>query len=435
MWDYLFNLLVNEILANATNVLVLIGVLGLALQKKPIERIMSGGIKIYIGYTIFNFGCSALIEAVNIFTKYSLKIVGAVEFLEKGTEGLFGTMPINTSYDSVMAAAAAALALSYVVNIILARITPLKIIYLTGHWSHWMCIMVSGVMMNYLGFSLTTTMIAAGIVVGAYAVIFPGMLQPYTKKLTGGAPIAYGHGSSFMCLVGSWIGTKIGNPDNSFEDINLSGRLSFLKEVVITVSLTMMILFLGMGAIVGGDFVTSISGGQNWILFSLFSGLKFCAGFMTILYGIRMFIAEITPAFKGISDKIVPGSVPAFDCPVFFQYGTNSLLIGFIISQACAIIALSILMKMNTALPIMMVTFENFFGGGVVALFANKFGGKRAAVVSAIVFGFSATLGRALFFHMLGPVVQFAQSFAEVDQIVVCSLVGYIGKLLGFALY
>ena len=50
-----------------------------------------------------------------------------------------------------------------------------------------------------------------------------------------------------------------------------------------------------------------------------------------------MMLGEIIPAFKGISEKIVPNAIPAFDVPIIYPYAPNAVLIGFIASTIGAL--------------------------------------------------------------------------------------------------
>uniref|UniRef100_UPI003F58B633 PTS transporter subunit IIC n=1 Tax=Vibrio cholerae TaxID=666 RepID=UPI003F58B633 len=81
----------------------------------------------------------------------------------------------------------------------------------------------------------------------------------------------------------------------------------------------------------GGHFVREVSGGKHWFMFALMQSITFAGGVYVILQGVRMVIAEIVPAFKGISDKLVPNAKPALDCPVVFPYAPNAVLVGFLI--------------------------------------------------------------------------------------------------------
>ncbi len=47
-----------------------------------------------------------------------------------------------------------------------------------------------------------------------------------------------------------------------------------------------------------------------------------------MLYGVRQLINQIIPAFQGISEKLIPGAVPAFDVPILFNYKPNAVIIG-----------------------------------------------------------------------------------------------------------
>ena len=49
--------------------------------------------------------------------------------------------------------------------------------------------------------------------------------------------------------------------------------------------------------------------------------MTFVAGVLVLLQGVRMFLGEIIPAFKGISEKLIPGARPALDVPIFYASG------------------------------------------------------------------------------------------------------------------
>src|SRR5699024_12632536 len=97
--------------------------------------------------------------------------------------------------------------------------------------------------------------------------------------------------------------------------------------------LTMTLLYFVAALFATPSYVHSeIIDGQNFILFSLIQGVTFVAGVFIILTGVRLILAEIVPAFKGISEKLVPNTKPALDCPIVFPYAQNAVLIGFFVS-------------------------------------------------------------------------------------------------------
>ncbi|MCV5633156.1 hypothetical protein OFN23_33930, partial [Escherichia coli] len=79
--------------------------------------------------------------------------------------------------------------------------------------------------------------------------------------------------------------------------------------------------FLVLVLVAGKSFVEeTLSAGQNFIIFAIIQSLTFAAGVYIILAGVRMVIAEIVPAFKGIADKLVKDAKPALDCPTVFPF-------------------------------------------------------------------------------------------------------------------
>ena len=67
-----------------------------------------------------------------------------------------------------------------------------------------------------------------------------------------------------------------------------------------------------------------------FIVYAVVQSLTFAAGIAVILVGVRLFVGEIIPSFKGIADKLVPNAIPALDCPVLFTYSPNSVILGFV---------------------------------------------------------------------------------------------------------
>ncbi|MBM9834436.1 PTS ascorbate transporter subunit IIC, partial [Enterococcus faecalis] len=83
------------------------------------------------------------------------------------------------------------------------------------------------------------------------------------------------------------------------------------------VAFFMIILFYiaTIAAVLSGhmDVVQEMAGNDLWFLYPLIQGLQFAAGMSVLIYGVRQFIAELTAAFVAISEKYIPGSMPAVD--------------------------------------------------------------------------------------------------------------------------
>ncbi|MFV7444803.1 PTS transporter subunit IIC, partial [Acinetobacter pittii] len=110
-------------------------------------------------------------------------------------------------------------------------------------------------------------------------------------------------------------------------------NLSFLRDSSISISLTMIVIYLIMAISAGQAYVESaLSGGQNYLVYSIIQAITFAAGVFIILQGVRLILAEIVPAFTGFSEKLVPNARPALDCPVVYPYAPNAVLIGCLFS-------------------------------------------------------------------------------------------------------
>jgi PTS system ascorbate-specific IIC component len=421
-------------------VLGLIALVGLLVQKRPAGEVLSGTLKTILGLLIMSVGIGALITAlVPIQKMFEVGIpAGGFETFVTFDEAVVSAVQ-NTNVGELGAAIAWTMLFGYIIHILLARFTPSHYIYLTGHmiWIH-----AGAFAILFYGFGLPFAMVVllASIVDGAYMTFMPALAQPVMRKITNSDEIAFGHGQTLLNMVGAWVGMLIGKPEDSAEKMKVSEKLNFFRDMAISISLIMLIVAL-VAAIMAviqvgtAGFTKDISGGQNWLVFTILQALGFTAGVLVLLQGVRMLIGEIVPAFKGIAERVIPGAKPALDCPVIYPFAPNSLIIGLIsgtVGQILGMIVLA-LMRWPVPLPSMIAAF---FASGSGAIFGNATGGRRGAWAGGFLWGFVGwiIISFAYKFQVFGDLTALgatALGFTVPDAIIPGIVIWAIAKLFG----
>jgi PTS system ascorbate-specific IIC component len=181
-------------------------------------------------------------------------------------------------------------------------------------------------------------------------------------------------------------------------------------------AVTMPILFFIIGLVAGPSVVAKASGNQNWVIWLIMQGLQFAAGIGVIMMGVRMFLASIIPAFKGISDRLIPGARPALDCPVFYPYSPIGAVIGFLSALGGSIVVTLLLIAMGSPVIIFPGPIPFFFDGCTAGVFGNKFGGWKGAVAAgALTGGLLTHMGAVPLYLMSGPLIGSGVVFSNTD--------------------
>ena len=110
-----------------------------------------------------------------------------------------------------------------------------------------------------------------------------------------------------------------------------------------------------------------------------------------------MMIAELVPAFKGISDKLVPGAVPSVDMPVFYPLAPFAAILGFLGAFIGEFIGFCILLAVGSKTLMIPGIIATFFDGGIAGVFGFKYGGKKSALISGLAVGVLQILGGVIF--------------------------------------
>jgi len=223
-----------------------------------------------------------------------------------------------------------------------------------------------------------------------------------------------GHTGDIGYWFSGWIGKYVGNPEKSAENFKLPKWLNFFRDSTTSMAVTMVPIYLIVVLIAGYSFVAkNVSGSTDPIMFAIIQGLTFAAGVTVILAGVRMMLSEIMPAFTGISSKLVPGAVPALDCPVVFPYGPTSLLLGFISMFIGMIIGMFVQMGFHSVYIILPGIVPAFFAGGTAGIFGNSTGGWKGAIVGPFIVGIVLAIGTGLLLPSTGDLATTGSTFGD----------------------
>ncbi|WP_461239795.1 PTS ascorbate transporter subunit IIC [Paucilactobacillus sp. N302-9] len=400
----------------------LIAMIGLLLQKKKATEVVQGTIKTFAGFLVLIGGAGILSNSLTPFAKmfqFALHVQGVVP----SNEAVVAIALVK--YGSTTALI---MLVGMIVNILLARITRFKYIFLTGQAMLYVSCLTAVILVSaHLG-SGWKTIILGGIFEGTLLTVTPALCQPFMRKITGGDSVAMGHTGNIGYATAGLIGKWFGNEKNSTEDLNVPKSLSFLRDSTVSITLLMGVVYIALAFVAGPGFVEKhLSDGTNFIIYALVQAGTFAAGFVVVLQGVRMILAEIVPAFQGIAQKLVPDSKPALDVPIIFPYAPNAVLIGFFVSFIVGTLSMFVMIGMKTTVIIPGVV-GHFFCGAAAAIYGNAFGGRRGAILGSAVNGLLISWLPLLILPVLGSLKLAASTFADTDYLVPGILLGKLGS-------
>lgn len=413
-----------SILSNPAFILAIIAAVGLIALKKSTSDIIKGTLKTLFGFLILQQGSNVIVNALIPFSSMFTEAFGLTGIVAEDN-ALIGAVQTLLGKETALI-----LVFSFLINIVIARFTKWKYLFLTGH----MMFTFAGTMaivFSQMGLSSTMTVLLGSIIQGISMVLFPAISQPFVRKVTGNDNVAFGFwGSSWISLSG-WVGGLVGDKNKSSEDVKVPKSLDFLKDMSVLMGIVMVVIYIITAIFVGPSKMNEIADGQNMIQFSIMNALTFVVGILILLQGVRMFLGEIVPAFKGIGEKIVPGAKPALDVPIFYSFAPIAVSIGFL----SALIGGLLVTAFSSVLPVVVLpsVIGLFFMGGAAGVFGNATGGRRGAVIGGFFLGFTWTLLVALAYPLV-DVTQYGVEglwFASPDAILIVIIIRLIGVLFG----
>lgn len=413
----------RDVLQQPALLIGMVSLVGLVALGRPFHKVMTGTLKPIMGYLMLSAGAGVICE--------NLAPLG--KMIEEGFS-ITGVVPNNEAIVSVAqdilgVETMSILVVGLLMNLLIARFTKFKYVFLTGHHSFFMACLLSAVL-GTAGLSGVELILCGGFFLGAWSAISPAIGQKYTNKVTDGDGIAMGHFGSLAYYISAWVGSKVGKPEESTEKIEIPEKWGFLRDTTLSTGITMMVFFMVAAVAAGPEFVGKLSGGMSPYLFALMAGLKFAVGVTVVYSGVRMILGDLIPAFEGIATKVIPNAIPAVDCAVFFTYAPTAVVIGFVASFIGGIIGMIILGMVGGVLIIPGMV-PHFFCGATAGIFGNATGGRKGATVGAFANGLLISFAPALLLPVLGNLGFQNTTFGDFDFGVLGIILGSLANSLG----
>ena len=418
IWEFF----ANNILKNAPHMIGFIVLLGYLLKGEKWYTTLGGTLKAIIGMLILNVGSGGLVSnfrpiLVGLKDRFNLDATVIDPYFGQNavTDGVMEVF--GKAFDSVMIL----LLIAFIVNILLVRFnkyTKCRTLFTTGHvqvqqasTAYWLIMLAMPAQLK----NDTLMLVVMAVVLGAYWAVGSNLTVKPMQELTDGAGFAIAHQQMFGIRLGYWAADKFFGKDGGKKkdkeikkvgDMELPGFFQIFNENMVCTAILMTVFFGIIMSIIGKDFFIgagNLKETDSFLMFVFDKCLNFAVYLAILQLGVRTFVSELTVSFQGISEKLLPSSIPGVDCAVCYGFGdANAVTFGFLAGLAGQLVAIVALILMKSPVLIICGFVPVFFDNATIGLVANEKGGLKACLVIPFISGLIQVFGSALIAGWVG---------------------------------
>lgn len=354
-----------------------------------LSRAVAGGLHAALGYCMVCIGAAVTPEATGALSRLmqsafgirggvmSSEVFGAALLLRYGAEGI------------------AVMLLAFGVNLLLARYTRLKGVFLTAHHLLYLALLTVALMVGVYELPLMLVIPLGAAVLGAYAWLSVAATRTTIERATGMPDVGMANSSSEAALIGRFLGSAAGSRGREYASPERRGG-SAMKSIPLVAAGSTLIAYIALCACAGVEQSRAILGDGFLLRACLLRSLLYGAQIALLLYGIRMLLTSIVELFWSAADGFVRDQWRGLDVSIMIGHMPRAWEEGFWASCIGGLLATVIMILLRIPYVPLMSPTSFYFSGGLAGVCGNAYGKRIGARLAGLVTGVLATLAVGL---------------------------------------
>ena len=393
--------IVNQILREPSIFMGIIVLLGMLFLKKELKDILASTLKTIVGVRLVQVAADLLINSSKpimdmLVLRFGLqgRVADPWTGVAEGLERMADT--------SLVGKIGLIMVMAWLLHLLFSRFTRFKVVYLTGHIMFSDTVLVTFFIYAVTGWTDWRALALPVFLLAFYWWFWPSLMRKPLKALVGEDNLTLGHDMVFFGWLAFWIAKWTGDTRHDTEELEFPGWLSIMRDTVVSYSLIMATLYTLIGILSGPEVGGMFSGDKNFIIFSFIQGINTAAGITLLMFGVRMFLDELLPAFEGFARVVVPGAVPAVDVPAFWAYAPQAALLGLISTLFGMLTGAMLQILLGMSYITIPGVIPLFSGGCTLGAMALRYGGVRGTVIATYMLGIIQVFGSIWLAEVVG---------------------------------